>query len=197
MKSESGASNRAATPAPVRRVDPDRRNKIIDAALRVIATEGVAGTSHRKVAAAADVPLGSMTYHFTGMDELLHSAFSRFANNVAERFDKRMAQVLTQDDALLAVAANISDDIFAEQHDLTLTLELYTLAARNPAFRDITTQWMGRTRAALEEHFDPTTARLVDALIEGLTIHRALDLNPDNAPNPGKAIRRITTDLDH
>ena len=47
-----------------RRVDPNRRQRIIDACLDVIAERGVAGTSHRIVAEAADVPLGSMTYHF-------------------------------------------------------------------------------------------------------------------------------------
>ena len=122
MRSEQDIREQQATPASVRRVDPSRRSKIIDAALHVIATEGVAGTSHRKVAATANVPLGSMTSHFTGLDELLHEAFSRFAGQVADRFDQRMEQAHSHTDALSAIAANISDDIFAEQHDLALTL---------------------------------------------------------------------------
>jgi TetR/AcrR family transcriptional regulator, regulator of biofilm formation and stress response len=44
-----------------RRYDPSRRNRIIDACLDLISQNGVAGTTHRKVADAADVPLGSMT----------------------------------------------------------------------------------------------------------------------------------------
>lgn len=60
-----------------RRFDPERRDRIIEATLDLISAEGVAGTSHRKVAAVADVPLGSMTYHFAGMDDLLHEAFTR------------------------------------------------------------------------------------------------------------------------
>ena len=51
--------------------DPRRRERILAAALDLIAEEGVAGVSHRKIAARAGVPLGSMTYHFTGIDELL------------------------------------------------------------------------------------------------------------------------------
>jgi DNA-binding transcriptional regulator YbjK len=178
-------------PAVVRRVDPDRRSRIIDAALDVIAADGVAGTSHRKVAAAADVPLGSMTYHFTGMDDLLREAFTRFADRVADRFDRRMAGIRTRADALAAVAANVTDDIYAEPNDLVLTHELYTLAARDPAFRAITEQWMGRTRTVLEQHVDPLTARLLDALIEGLTIHRALDRVPADAAAVTIAIERI------
>lgn len=61
-----------------RRTDPERRARIIDATLDMIAQHGVASITHRKIAAAAaaDVPLGSMTYHFAGMQELLKDAFS-------------------------------------------------------------------------------------------------------------------------
>ena len=51
----------ADMPSQSSRVDPERQQHIIDAALRVIASRGVAGTSHRGVAAEAHVPLGSMT----------------------------------------------------------------------------------------------------------------------------------------
>ncbi|MCI1650562.1 MAG: hypothetical protein LKI26_07970, partial [Bifidobacterium tibiigranuli] len=43
----------------LRRTDPGRRDRIIDSCLDVIAQVGVAGASHRVVARAADVPLGS------------------------------------------------------------------------------------------------------------------------------------------
>lgn len=69
----------ADMPSQSSRVDPERQQHIIDAALRVIASRGVAGTSHRGVAAEAHVPLGSMTYYFDGMHDLLHQAFDQFA----------------------------------------------------------------------------------------------------------------------
>ncbi|HET8599940.1 MAG TPA: TetR family transcriptional regulator [Segeticoccus sp.] len=176
----------------VRRHDPDRRARIIDACLGVIAERGVAGTSHRLVAAAADVPLGSMTYHFAGMGELLHEAFSRFAASVSDRFERRMAAARDLPEAKEAVALLITEDVFGTQDDLVLTHELYTLAARDPAYRDLTNAWMRSSRAALERHFDPTTARLVDALIEGLTIHRALDTAPQDPAVVREAIERVT-----
>ncbi|MEE2039280.1 TetR family transcriptional regulator [Nocardiopsis sp. CT-R113] len=178
---------------PRRRHDPQRRDRIVDACLEVIATVGVAGTSHRKVAEAADVPLGSMTYHFSGMDELLREALSRFAQEVGDRFDQRMRRARDRTQALDAVARIITDDVFAAPRDLVLTHELYTLAARDPSFRDITVAWMDRSRAALERHFDPLTARMVDALIEGLTIHSALDSDPKDQAEIREAALRITT----
>ncbi|HWU08014.1 MAG TPA: TetR family transcriptional regulator, partial [Streptomyces sp.] len=60
-----------------RRYDPERRERIIDAALRVVADRGIGGLSHRTVAAEADVPLGSTTYHFASLDELLVAALRR------------------------------------------------------------------------------------------------------------------------
>jgi TetR/AcrR family transcriptional regulator, regulator of biofilm formation and stress response len=165
-----------------RRTDPDRRDRIIDACLDVVVAVGVSGASHRKIAEAADVPLGSMTYHFTGMDELLREAFTRFAVEVSDGFERAMAAARDADEARRAVVGLITADTMTARRHLVLTHELYTLAAREPAFRDITNAWMGRSRDALERHFDPTTARVLDALIEGLTIHRALD-----APQPGTA----------
>lgn len=176
----------------VRRYDPQRRDRIIDACLDVIAESGVAGTSHRRVAEAADVPLGSMTYHFSGMHELLHEAFTRFSFAVSDQFEQRMAETDDLGAAKAAVAQTIIGDLFSEQRDLVLTHELYTLAARDASFRDITNAWMSRSRHILEQHFDPVTARILDALVEGLSIHRALDLGPQDDAVVRAAIDRIT-----
>jgi TetR/AcrR family transcriptional regulator, regulator of biofilm formation and stress response len=176
----------------LRRYDPGRRDRIIDACLDVIAETGVAGTSHRKVAEAANVPLGSMTYHFAGMSDLLHAAFSRFAQKVSEQFEQRMAAAYDTDSAKQAVADAITHVVLSNPRDLVLTHELYTLAARDPAYRDITNAWMARSRRTLERYFDPPTARMLDALVEGLSIHRALDNEPQDEAIVTAAVERIT-----
>ena len=51
---------------------------------------------------------------------------------------------------------------------------------------------MARSRSALEHHFAPITARLLDALIEGLTLHAALDTQPHDPATAIAAIDRIT-----
>lgn len=187
----STTAERTAGSRRARRNDPDRRDRIIDTCLDVIAEVGVAGASHRRVADAADVPLGSMTYHFTGMDELLKEVFTRFAGTVADRFEARMAAARNAAEARDAVVAIILDDVFGDPRDLVLTHELYTLSAREPAFRAITASWMARSRAALERHFDPETARILDALIEGLTIHRALDPEQRDPDEVRRAVHRV------
>lgn len=175
-----------------RRNDPERRERIIAACLDVIAESGVAGASHRRIADAAGVPLGSMTYHFAGIDELLQEAFTLFSRTISERFEQRMAAAVDLESARAAVVAIIQEDVFGDGRELVLSHELYTLAARKPAYRALTTAWMRRSRAALERHFDPETARLLDALIEGLSIHRALDEDHRDPGEIAEAVARIT-----
>ncbi len=179
---------------PVRRHEPDRRNRLIDVTLDLIAEVGVAGISHRKIAARAGVPLGSMTYHFDGMDELLFEAFARFAETIIKRFEERLGAATTIDEARNAVISLIHEDLTGPQsaRDAVLTFELYTLAAREPRFRAITREWMRRSRFELERHFDSDTAHQLDALIEGLAIHRSLDPEPPSRALTEQAIAKIT-----
>ncbi|MGW5327560.1 TetR/AcrR family transcriptional regulator [Streptomyces sp. NPDC004014] len=173
--------------------DPQRRARILDAALDLIAEEGIGRVSHRKIAARAGVPLGSMTYHFRGMDEVLREAFGRFTDHIVMVFDRHLAAPADPGQARQAVADLVH--VLSEGHrrDLVLTQELYTLAAREPAYRDLTHEWMRRSRAHLERHFDAGTARQLDALIEGLTLHRALSREPHDRTLTLEAIDRITT----
>ncbi|WP_043626380.1 TetR/AcrR family transcriptional regulator [Nonomuraea candida] len=181
-------------PAPRRRPrrhDPGRRDRLIDAALTVIAERGAAATTHREIARAADVPLGSMTYHFTSLQEVLAEAFTRHAETVARLFDERLAAAPDRDAAVEAVITLVADDLLGSRHDLVLSVELYAAAARDPALRAVTQSWMARSRRALERHFDPATARELDALIEGLVLHSALSTDPMTPQQIRHAIHRF------
>ncbi len=171
--------------------DPERRDRIIDACLDVVSEVGVAGASHRKIAQRAGVPLGAMTYYFDGMDQLLTEAFTRFGTMVSDRFEERLGAATNVDEACAAVAELVLNDVAADDRELVLAQELYTLAARDASFRAITAAWVARSRAALERHFDPATARMLDALIEGLTLHRALDIETRDPQEVDDAIRRL------
>src|SRR4051794_24296750 len=99
---------------PVRRHDPDRRRRIVEAAVDVIAEHGVAGTTHRLIAAAADVPLGSLTYHFTGLDDLRTQAFARHAERMAETYAAHFAGVRDRQDLVEAVTDLVHGDAGAD-----------------------------------------------------------------------------------
>jgi TetR/AcrR family transcriptional regulator, regulator of biofilm formation and stress response len=59
--------------------------------------------------------------------------------------------------------------------------------------RAVTETWMRTSRAVLERFVDPTTARGVDALVEGLVMHTTLS----TAPLPRDEIRSIVAHAVH
>ena len=161
-----------------RRHDPDRKDRIVDAAIGVIAEHGVAGTTHRLIAAAADVPLGSLTYHFNGLEDLREQAFRRHAERMSVIYEAHFRGVETREQLVEAVTDLIDGDAGASGPDWAIAYELYLAALREPALREITESWMRTSRAVLERFVDPTTARGVDALIEGLVMHKTLSTRP-------------------
>jgi len=157
-----------------RRYDPERRSRIVDVTLEIIAEHGVAGTTHRRIAAAADVPLGSLTYHFNGLDDLLAQAFRRHAERMSRNYEAAFEGVRTHDQFIDAVTDLIHSDADADPRDWAVAYELYLAALRDPVLREVTDSWMHTSRAVLERFIDPATARGVDALIEGLVMHKVL-----------------------
>lgn len=171
----------AATAEPgrrTRRFDPGRKDRLVDAALVVMARHGVAGTTHRLVAAEADVPLGSLTYHFASLDDLRAQAWQRLSARMSARYEARFAGVRSRADLVDAVTGLVHDDAGGDADDWAVTYELYLAALRDPSLRAITEQWMRSSRAVLERHVDPVTARGVDALVEGLVMHKILSTAP-------------------
>ncbi|MEV6930689.1 TetR family transcriptional regulator [Dactylosporangium sp. NPDC051485] len=174
-----------------RRHDPDRKDRIIDAAIEVIAEHGVAGTTHRLIAAAADVPLGSLTYYFTGLEDLRAQAFLRHARRMSVIYEASFEGVTCREQLIDAVTDLIDGDAGASGPDWAVAYELYLAALREPALREITETWMRTSRAALERFVDPTTARGIDALIEGLVMHKTLSTGPVSRQDIRTVVERV------
>ncbi|MEW2391477.1 TetR family transcriptional regulator [Streptomyces venezuelae] len=156
-----------------RRYDPERRQRIIDAAIRVVGARGIAGLSHRSVAAEADVPLGSTTYHFKTLDELLTAAL-RQSN---EGFAKVMAASDVFEDPTADLAdlarglARVLGEWFAgERAGVELEYELYLAAVRRPALRPVAAEWCAGLTEVIERRTDPVTARALVALMDGISL---------------------------
>jgi DNA-binding transcriptional regulator YbjK len=167
--------------------DPERRQRIVDATLDVIAEHGVANTTHRRIAAKANVPLGSVTYYSSSLQALMTTAFLQLATQASEAFKARLERAADRREAVEAVIDIIADSVWAEPRTLLLSYELYAFAARQPPVSAVMQQWMDSSRVALGRFFDPLTARALDALIEGVGIHNSIDA----APLSREAIRVI------
>ena len=111
---------------------------------------------------------------------------------VAARFDERMrAAQRPRARCSTCLVEHLTGDLLGSARDLVLAVELYVAAARNPALRAVTQDWMSRSRRSLERHFDPVTARELDALVEGLVLHSALSTDPMDREQIRHALARF------
>lgn len=150
----------------------------MEAALTVLARDGVAGITHRAIGEAADVPLGSLTYHFATLDDIVNLAFQTHVDRLATRFEERLAACEPGGDLIECIASAIIDDLAAHPNELAVTYELYGDAVRRDDNKRLTQAWMERAEDALAQHFDRTTARLIDVVIEGLMVHMSIAQQP-------------------
>ncbi|SED64113.1 TetR/AcrR family transcriptional regulator [Streptomyces sp. TLI_105] len=151
-----------------RRHDPGRRERIVDAALAVVGRAGIAGLSHRTVAVEADVPLGSTTYHFASLDELLVAALRRVNGTFGARL--RQGPELDAPDLAAGLAALMGEWLGAEPTGVELEYELYLAALRRPALRPVAAEWADEVVAALAPRTGPVTARALVALMDGISL---------------------------
>jgi TetR/AcrR family transcriptional regulator, regulator of biofilm formation and stress response len=161
--------------AATRRHDPDRRRRIVDAAIRVVGERGIAGLSHRRVAAEADVPLGSTTYHFASRDDLLVAALEQLSADWLDGID-RWERALPADAPLAAEAARLVEQSLAGDRARTrVEYELYLAALRHDAVRPLAAHCVDALAAVLRRRTrDDAGARALAALIDGLTLQLLL-----------------------
>lgn len=160
-----------------RRFDPHRRERIIEATLETIASYGVSETTLRRVATTANVPLGSMTYHFSGREELLLESFQEFTKQMLTHFDISMSKANTIDEAKEIVVDHICGEGWVTQRNLLLSYELCAFSSRMDHSTSILRSWLEGVRSILMRFFNKRTADALDALIEGYSIHRSFDLD--------------------
>lgn len=158
--------------------DPQRKEKIIHATLEAIKEHGIQAVTHRKIAAIAGVPLGSLTYYFSGIDDLLSAAFGQFTEIMSEQYQAYFADVSNKQQACVAIAEMIHSSQITTPENMALMYQLYAFASRKPALKTVMQNWMQRSQRTLEQWFEPGTARALDAFIEGMTLHFVTDRTP-------------------
>jgi DNA-binding transcriptional regulator YbjK len=172
-----GGSRAQDTGRRPRRHDPGRRIRILDAALDVLVEQGMAGMTHRQVAARADVPLGSVTYHFAGLAELRAQAFTRFVELQTAVFEALFDDVGTREEfvEVLVDLVHASPD---RQRSAVLGFELHLAALRDPGLRVLAEAWTRSSQEVLARFVGAADAARLDALLEGMIMHALLATGP-------------------
>ncbi|SHG87791.1 TetR/AcrR family transcriptional regulator [Streptoalloteichus hindustanus] len=147
-----------------------RRQEIVDAATRVVAERGVAGLTHRVVAQAAEVPLGSTTYYFATLDDLIEAVLLRSADDMARQTSEFLERS-APDDVPHALTALVERWLGPERECVVVAYELYLAALHRPALRTPARRWMLDCTRALAGHVpDPLTAEVLTHLLNSVVL---------------------------
>ncbi len=159
----------AVAPMPVD-ADDDRRSAILDATIRLIEREGIAGVHFPEVAVEADVSRSLPRYYFRTLGDLLRATFERDEELARRRVEWRAAQITDPLERLRdAYAHAIADDPAGLRPTWVLWFEYLRIAARDPAERR-------RANARLAAWVAYDSAILRDLRIAG-TVPAAVDID--------------------
>ncbi len=157
------------------------RERMLRATLKLIADGGVAAVTNRRVATAAGVSLGSLTYHFASQAQLLRESLLLHVEEETAR-RRQIAQELAEEKPGVQQVAEAVERLVAVPSEIPqqiAELELHLQAARDPELREA-------SRRCFEAHEQIASAALrmlgipdgkrhapaVVALMTGLAVRR-------------------------
>lgn len=150
-----------------------RAAHIIATAAQIIRRDGISTLTHRAVAAEAKVPLGSTTYHFKNLDDLLNAvmreAIALFREDMFNWLNARRhddpCEILTQ--FILRGTTDIQD--------LAREYELFTAAISRPSLRPMALEWSNTVIGLLKLIVPAPAALPLGALMNGFFIRALLE----------------------
>lgn len=174
----------------------DRRATILDATLRLIAAEGVDAVTHRRVAAAAGVPLGSTTYYFASREHLLREAFRRYLAQVQAQL-ARTGKAFHDAPTVAGLVDHLVETTRRGFEDEALMLAEYELtlfAARDAEVAEALHAWdalvISRLAQSLEQIGTPQPFDVARTLLQLIRGHELDSLSRHDA-NPDDLRRRL------
>ncbi|GED99224.1 TetR/AcrR family transcriptional regulator [Gordonia crocea] len=170
-----------------KRAPADRRQQIIAAAAELL-SDGTGGKlTHRVVAQRAGVPLGSTTYYFATLDDLVARAVEHLSAQVDADLDEVAAAIAASDRSPGAIAA-LMHEYLRDADRVRTEMAVYAAGIERPELRGLSRHWFDGLVAILAEFTDDETARLMSVFVDGVTLHASLY----DEPLELSAIERIT-----
>jgi AcrR family transcriptional regulator len=113
--------------------------EILEAAIRVFATEGNSGFTQRRVAAAADVRLATLQHYFGSRDSLLQATIEELAKRYLSRFRQIAEDTSRAPEARLEALLDETFDVLTGPDNVVspFALEVWCLAEHHEAVRDM------------------------------------------------------------
>lgn len=152
------------------------RERILEATMEIVCTEGVPAATQRAVAGRAGVSLASVTYHFRTVDDLLVAAFTVTGQRTIAALGALREAVVAGDLGLIDAAMSLAGQRpYGQQLAPDGVLELSFAAFRNPALREPATGFIEAMAAQFEPFVDPPGAAAALARsLTGLLLHEVI-----------------------
>jgi AcrR family transcriptional regulator len=169
-----------------RRSVDERREELVDAAIAILAAEGLAAATTRRITDEAGLALGAFHYAFRSKDELLRAVIERLAAQIADTLDGlRNGDRQDLQHAVEAIIRGVWDYVEAEPDVQLAHYELTIHALRDPALRELAAWQYDRyveiVSHALEGVPDAPVgaerielARFLVATLDGLILHHCV-----------------------
>lgn len=170
-----------------RRPVDERRAQLVDAAITVLARDGLAGSTTRRITQEAGLALGAFHYAFASKSDLLRAVIERYADNIADVLAATIADDIND---LATFARHVLEgywSIIEDTPDLQLAqYELTVLALRDPDLRDLADLQYQRLSDVVEqvlEHVPSVQpgqqrtdlARYITATMDGLVLQYVIE----------------------
>jgi DNA-binding transcriptional regulator YbjK len=143
------------------------RRALLEATLRIIERDGVAGVTHRRVTAEAGLPATAAAYHFASITDLLEAALLQ----ADEKSAAVLAAIADKDDPIHELAEWLVTDFAEQRQRCTAEYELFLYAARTPQLRTAALRWttdLSKLVATWTE--DAAARRRVTSYVDGMLI---------------------------
>jgi TetR/AcrR family transcriptional regulator, regulator of biofilm formation and stress response len=153
------------------------RDAIVAATVRIVAREGVAAVTHRRLAAEAGVSLSSTTWHFAAKADILEAALRWTAQHEVARIGEiadRLGGAPFDRDAWADELADWLIGQVTTERDVAVALyRLQIELLGSPGAREVHREWGRGLRAVGERALDEAAEldiRLVVATLDGLRL---------------------------
>ena len=172
----------------------ERRNQIMDAAVRRFSTDGFHQTTMDDICSEADMSKGALYRYFTSKEDIVAAMYERSINQEASM----MEEVLDQDGSI-AVLVDLTEGLYAKlaepaaRDGYRLAVQLWAEAMTNPRIYELQMQecelWLpvltgiireGQRRGEINEDLDSEFVPLViGAMFMGIVLQKAWNADVD------------------
>lgn len=151
----SAAANKKETRGNRESQREQTRARILQSVLDIVVEEGMRSVRHRAVAKRAEVSLGSTTYHFSSIEDLIVSAFHhwreqkvlvvnpyyRGIKNILKPFENSVVPEAEREKIAARICEQsigyVRDQLTGKRYDRMVELAFYHESIRYPSLRDL------------------------------------------------------------